>query len=96
MLKRKKYFLNITNLYHDCRVIMYEIGEKKGSAFNYWLNLGKPQFIDEDEIELLSKSAFPSIKFKYAKKSTVFHLAPNIDGYGATLILLKKVQKHTF
>lgn len=95
-VKEKKYFLNIKNLYHDYRVTMYEISEKKGSAFNYWLNLGKPQFIEEDEIELLSKAAFPSIKFKYARKSTVFHLAPNIDGYGATLILLKKVQKHPF
>lgn len=95
-VKEKKYFLNITNLYHDYRMTMYEISEKKGSAFNYWLNLGKPVFIEEDEIKLLSDSAFPYISFKYAKKTNIFHIAPNIDGYGATLILLKKVQKHPF
>ncbi|GAA0114993.1 helix-turn-helix domain-containing protein [Clostridium senegalense] len=95
-VKEKKFFLNITNLYYDYRMTFYEIGEKKGSAFNYWLNLGKPNLIEEDEIELLRKSAFPEIKFNYAKKTNVFHIAPMIDGYGSTLILLRKVQKHPF
>ncbi|WP_040330459.1 helix-turn-helix domain-containing protein [Clostridium ihumii] len=95
-VSEKKFFLNITNLYDDYRMTFYEIGERKGSAFNYWLKLGKPNLIEEDEIELLSKAAFPKIKFSYAKKANVFHIAPKIDGYGATLILLRKVQKHPF
>ena len=84
------------NLYEDYEMIRYEINEKTGSVYDYWLALGKPLRLSDETIELFKKASSPLISFGYAKKSNVFNILPKVRGYGAVLIELKKVQKHLF
>lgn len=90
----KKISLNITNIQSDIRITNYEINEQQGSSFNYWLQMGKPIRINKEEKEILHKASFPKIEFKYFKKSAVVNVQTVLKGYGAILILIKKVQKH--
>ncbi|MFD3157725.1 helix-turn-helix domain-containing protein [Haloimpatiens sp. FM7330] len=92
----RTFSLNIMNIFEDYKVIKYEINEKEGSAYNYWIKMGKPKRLDEDEIDLLENTSFPKISFNFARKSTVYNIVSKVQGYGAVLIILKKVQKHLY
>lgn len=92
----RKFSINIMNLYDDYEMIKYEINEKRGSAYDYWKGLGKPARLSDENIKLLIKASSPLIDFGYAKKSNVFNILTKVQGYGAVLIELKKVQKHLF
>lgn len=90
----KKISLNIINISSDVRMSLYEINEKVGSSFNYWRGMGSPITLSKEEKEILYKASFPKINFKYAKKSSVLNIVTELKGYGATLILIKKISKH--
>lgn len=90
----RKLSLNIINLTDDYEIIKYAINEQSGSAYDYWLNFGRPSILPDEEIKLLKIASRPLISFGYAKKSNVFNIVTGIQGYGAALIILKKVQKH--
>ncbi|MPN43547.1 hypothetical protein SDC9_191107 [bioreactor metagenome] len=90
----RKFSLNIINLYHDYTLTEYEINEKVGSAYDYWVSLGKPSRINDDERDVMDNASFPKISLRFAKKSAIYNLVPKVQGYGAILIMLKKVQKH--
>ncbi|MCH5138109.1 helix-turn-helix domain-containing protein [Clostridiaceae bacterium UIB06] len=90
----KKLSLNITNIQSDIRITSYEINEKQGSSFNYWLEMGKPVRLNKEEKEILHKASFPKIEFKHFRKSSVVNIQTVLKGYGAILILIKKVQRH--
>ncbi|MPQ43126.1 helix-turn-helix domain-containing protein [Clostridium tarantellae] len=85
----KHLSINILNINSNTKMIKYEINEKVGSSFNYWLSMGKPKRLKKEEKEILHKASFPQIDFKYYKKNTVLNLQTHINGYGAQLILLK-------
>lgn len=89
-----KLSLNITNIHSNIRVTSYEINEEQGSSFNYWLKMGKPIRLNKEEKEILHKASFPKIEFKYFRKSAVINIQTALKGYGAKLILIKKVQKY--
>ena len=88
----KEISLNITNVTNDSRIIFYEINEKVGSSYNYWLSMGSPERLNNEEMEILSKASFPKIEFKYSKKSSVLNIITKLKGYGATLILIKPMK----
>lgn len=90
----EKISLNITNIQSDIRITRYEINEGSGSSFNYWLQMGSPIRLSKEEKEILFKASFPEVKFKYFKRSAVVNIQAELKGYGAILILIKKVQKH--
>ncbi|MNI42016.1 Beta-xylosidase [compost metagenome] len=90
----KKISLNIVNINSANQVTTYMINEKIGSSYNYWLGMGKPNRLNKEEREILHKASFPGINFIYNNKSTILNLLPKLKGYGAQLILIKKVQKH--
>lgn len=90
----RKLSLNIINIHSDIRVTSYEINENQGSSFNYWLQMGKPIRLSKEEKEILHKASFPEIEFKHFKKSAIVNIQNVLKGYGAILILIKKVQKH--
>lgn len=95
-ITERKISLAIKNIQYDYKVNKYEIGEKIGSAYNNWRNMGRPKRLTEDEIEVLYRISFPKISLSYAKKIPVFNIITKLEGYAATLITLKKVQKHMF
>lgn len=88
----KKISLNLTNISTDSKIILYEINEKIGSSYNYWLSMGNPDRLNKEELEILSKASFPKIEFKYAKKSPVLNIITKLSGYGATLILIRPMK----
>jgi AraC-like DNA-binding protein len=88
----KEISLNITNVPNDSRMIFYEINEKVGSSYNYWLSMGSPDRLNNEEMEILSKASFPKIEFRYSKKSSVLNIISKLKGYGATLILIKPMK----
>ncbi|MDT8715147.1 helix-turn-helix domain-containing protein [Clostridium sp. 19966] len=90
----KKFSLNIMQLPSAVRITSYLIDEEVGSSYNYWVNMGKPTRLSKEEKEIIHKASFPKIEFKFAKKSTVLNLKVKLTGYGATLIVIKEVQKH--
>lgn len=90
----KKLSLNIINTCSDIKITSYEISEKQGSSFNYWLQMGKPKRLSKEEKEILYKASFPQIRFKHFKKSAVINLQGLLNSYGSILILIKKVQNH--
>ncbi|MDS0525077.1 helix-turn-helix domain-containing protein [Clostridium sp. SHJSY1] len=85
----KKISLNLTNINKDSRMTFYEINDKLGSSYNYWVSMGKPDRLSKEEKEILSKASFPKIEFKYAKKSSVLNIITKLKGYGAILIIIK-------
>lgn len=90
----KKLSLNIINTCSDIKITSYEISEKQGSSFNYWLQMGSPKRLTKEEKEILYKASFPQIRFQHFKKSAVINLQTLLKSYGAILILIKKVQNH--
>lgn len=90
-ITEKKFSLNIVGIPSAIRVTTYEIDEKVGSSYNYWVDMGKPKRLSKEEKEILHKASFPGISFKSMKKSTVVNLRAEIRGYGAVLIIIKEV-----
>ncbi|MFL0197164.1 helix-turn-helix domain-containing protein [Clostridium sp. WILCCON 0269] len=90
-ITEKKFSLNIVGISSSVRVITYDINEKIGSSYNYWVDMGKPKRLSKEEKEILYKSSFPRIHFTSIKKSTVFNIQAKIQGYGASLIIIKEV-----
>ncbi|WP_123052821.1 helix-turn-helix domain-containing protein [Clostridium sp. JN-1] len=90
-LTEKKFSLNIVSISSAVRVTTYEINEKVGSSYNYWVDMGKPKRLNKEEKEILHKASFPRIHFKSIKKSTVLNIRTKIQGYGAVLIIIKEV-----
>ncbi|EFG87331.1 hypothetical protein CLCAR_2855 [Clostridium carboxidivorans P7] len=86
----QKLSLNIVNIPSSIKVTTYEINEKSGSSYNYWIDMGKPKRLSKEEKQILHKASFPTIHFKNLKKSTVFNLQITLKGYGALLILIKE------
>lgn len=95
-ITERKISLSIKNLLHDYKVLKYEIGEKVGSAYDIWLRMGKPKRLSYDEWKILNKISTPNVSLSYAKKTAVYNNIIKIEGYGSTLIVLQKVQKHLF
>lgn len=95
-ITERKISLSIKNLVYDYKIIKYEIGEKIGSAYDIWLRMGKPNRLSCDEEKTLTKISSPYVSLSYAKKTAVYNEIIKIEGYGSTLIVLQKVQKHLF
>lgn len=88
--------LSLKNLQYDYKVTIYEIGEKAGSAFNNWISMGRPKRLTDEEMNVLYSISKPKISLDFAKKKPVYNIISKIEGYGAVLITLQKVQKHLF
>ncbi len=87
----RKLSLNIVNVPSAIKITNYEINEKIGSSYNYWMDMGRPKRLNKEEKEILHKASFPKIYFKSYKKSTIFNVQTNLNGYGALLIIIKEV-----
>jgi len=95
-ISEKEISLSIKNLQYDYKVTIYEIGEKVGSSYNNWISMGRPKRLTEEEVEIIYNISKPKISLDFAKKKPVYNLISKIEGYGAVLITLQKVQKHLF
>ncbi|QGU96826.1 hypothetical protein GOM49_09760 [Clostridium bovifaecis] len=95
-VKEREISLSLKNLQHDYKVTIYEIGEKIGSAFNNWISMGRPRRLSDEEMNVLYSISQPRMSLDFAKKKPVYNLISKIEGYGAVLITLQKVQKHLF
>lgn len=89
---KKRVSLNIQNIKSSSRIITYEISEKFGSSYNYWLSMGSPDRLSKEEKEILYKASFPKIDFKYMKKNPVLNIITELNGYSAKLILIKSTK----
>lgn len=89
---QRKFSLNIVNLKNSSRIVTYEINEKLGSSYNYWLSMGSPERLNKEEKEIIHKASYPQIEFKYSKKSSVLNIITELKGYGAKLILIKDIK----
>ncbi len=87
----KNFSINITNIDSNYKIVKYQLWEKDGSAYNIWRSMGSPIRIDDADRNLIKDAAVPNISFGYAKKTAVLHIGHKLKGYGATLIILKKV-----
>ena len=90
----RRLSLNIVGIPNDTRMTIYELNEKIGSSYNYWVDMGSPKRLSKEEKEILHKASFPNITFKFNKKSTVLNIQTKLKGYGAVLILIDEVPKH--
>jgi len=89
---KKRVSLNIQNIKSSSRIITYEISEKFGSSYNYWLSMGSPDRLNKEEKEILHKASFPKIDFKYMKKNPILNIITELNGYSAKLILIKNIK----
>lgn len=89
---QRKFSLNIVNIKNASRIITYEVNEKLGSSYNYWLSMGSPQRLSKEEKEIIHKASYPQIEFKYSKKSSVLNILTELKGYGAKLIVIKNIK----
>lgn len=89
---KKRISLNIQNIKTNSRIITYEVSEKVGSSYNYWLSMGSPDRLNKEEKEILHKASFPKIEFKYSKKSPILNIITELKGYSAKLIYIKKAR----
>lgn len=91
-ISKKKISLNIANIKKSSRIITYEISERIGSSYNYWLSMGSPDRLNKEEKEILHKASFPKIEFKYSRKNTILNIITELKGYHAKLILIKNTK----
>lgn len=84
--------LNITNLWHDYKVVRFEIHGDVNNCYKQWKAMGSPAMLNDDDIKFLKLSSFPRVNLGYKKKKTVQHLNAKIKGYGAVLILFKALR----
>lgn len=89
---KRKISLNIENIKKSSRIITYEISERVGSSYNYWLSMGSPDRLSKEEKEILHKASFPKIEFKYSKKNTILNIITELKGYDAKLILIRNTK----
>lgn len=89
---KRRISLNIENIKKSSRIITYEISERVGSSYNYWLSMGSPDRLNKEEKEILHKASFPKIEFKYSKKNTILNIITELRGYAAKLILIKNIK----
>ena len=89
---QRKFSLNIVNLKNSSRIITYEINEKIGSSYNYWLSMGSPERLSKEEKEIIHKASYPQIEFKYERKNSVLNIITELKGYGAKLIIIKNIK----
>ncbi len=89
---KKKISLNIENIKKSSRIITYEISERVGSSYNYWLSMGSPDRLNKEEKEILHKASFPKIEFSYSKKNTILNIITELKGYDAKLIVIKNIK----
>ena len=89
---KRKISLNIENIKKSSRIITYEISERIGSSYNYWLSMGSPDRLSKEEKEILHRASFPKIEFKYSKKNTILNIITELKGYDAKLILIKSIK----
>lgn len=89
---QRKFSLNIVNIKNASRIITYEVNEKLGSSYNYWLSMGSPERLSKEEKEIIHKASYPQIEFKYSKKSSVLNILTELKGYGAKLIVIKNIR----
>ena len=89
---KRKLSLNIVNVKNASRIITYDVNEKIGSSYNYWLSMGSPDRLNKEEKEIIHKASFPKIDFKYAKKSTILNIVTELKGYSAKLIVIKNLK----
>ena len=89
---KKKISLNIENIKKSSRIITYEISERVGSSYNYWLSMGSPDRLNKEEKEILHRASFPKIEFKYSKKNTILNIITELKGYHTKLILIKNIK----
>ncbi|MCR2013839.1 hypothetical protein NSB31_29755, partial [Bacillus cereus] len=82
----------IENIKKSSRIITYEISERVGSSYNYWLSMGSPDRLNKEEKEILHKASFPKIEFKYSKKNVILNIITELRGYAAKLILIKSIK----
>ena len=90
-IKAKKISLNLYNINYDLQITKYQLDKKFGSTYDKWLDLGKPERIDNWHWELLREFVHPDINYLYGKKSIVLNLLVNVNPYGAILLILNKV-----
>ncbi|MGL4774237.1 MAG: helix-turn-helix domain-containing protein [Clostridium sp.] len=88
----RKLSLNMVNIKSSTRIVTYEVNERIGSSYDYWVAMGKPDRLNKEEKEILYKASFPKIDFKYAKKASVLNIITELKGYGATLILINSTK----
>ena len=91
-ISKKKISLNIENIKKSSRIITYEISEKIGSSYNYWLSMGSPDRLNKEEKEILHRASFPKIEFSYSKKNTILNIITELQGYHAKLIVIKNIK----
>ena len=89
---KRKISLNIENIKKSSRIITYEISERVGSSYNYWLSMGSPDRLSKEEKESLHRASFPKIEFKYSKKNTILNIITELKGYDAKLILIRNTK----
>ena len=89
---KRKISLNIENIKKSSRIITYEISERVGSSYNYWLSMGSPDRLSKEEKEILHRASFPKIEFKYSKKNTILNIITELKGYDAKLILIRNTK----
>lgn len=89
-----KFSINLGGLSEDYRVVSYKISNKTGSSYDNYLAMGSPDVMRREDVELLKSSSNLNIGISYGRKTPVFNIVTEINGVGATLIELQKVQKH--
>lgn len=86
-IAERNFSLNITNLWRNYRVIIYEASESINSSYNQWKAMGEPCHLTDEELRLLKLSSIPKITMDFRKKKPVQHFNLKIRGHGAILIL---------
>ncbi len=88
---KRKFSINLMNIPNDYSIVKYEISETKGSSYGYWLAMGRPERVSNEEIGLLKRISFPETTFSTIKKSTFSNKVISVNESGAVLLELKKV-----
>lgn len=85
-----EFSLNLMNIPYNYNVTKYEISKNDGSSYGYWLAMGSPERLSNDEIELLKRISFPKTTFSTIKKSSFSNKVITVVGDGAVLLEFKK------
>ncbi|HHX63081.1 MAG TPA: helix-turn-helix domain-containing protein [Epulopiscium sp.] len=86
----KEIEINIANISGKYKVTRYELNKDHGSVFDWWLDMGAPEDMTEEEITYLKGLSYPKMEVKHINVDRDYKRKLYIPVHGTELITLEK------
>jgi len=82
--------INLEGLEGKYRLKRYTLNRENGSAFDEWIEMGAPEYLNKEEVDYLKAKSKPSIKIKEENIKNEIKCKFSIPVHGVELLVLEK------